>query len=676
MAVDPRLIQIAAEALSSEKGRRIALYAVVIPLGLVLMILVVFSGLISGLLDIIQTTDLQNHWSYMKSCLSEVFIGMEADINTEVRDEVYDFMPDFSVNLSKAVIGSEFDSSGLLLYDDDEVELAEKIMLERAAELRTLRTESEFDTYIADFEEADLSFSDISAPQFTDDTGLDNIDGYSEAVKGFLYRQAMAAMPKYEYLYDEVTTEDGRPAAVQTLNVISPDGDVQTVEYTCIGGGSIYLPHFLAMYNVRQMREWLINVAHQSQAESIDAQIEEAVGNIPETAEAAEEYIQGAWEGITDGSGAIKLDVFEASNLRSLLEGAVVDNQMSVTTERTDNKLSITLETPGEDMWAEIFGITDPELERYIQEAEDAIVLALDDADIPEEERTLSLDAAVQAALFIYFEGFFELPADSSELASGSNGILSQYGDVSHIHKYNYGYKTSGVPERGLTLALESGRTEIRANLLNCDDDVITEAFIYDVWDAAEHEQDRLRKPEGYENPAQKIYNRSAVTIAYVIDTDEFEAVYGFRFPRINNYAPDGEEITLLLEFTCLDELNGVTEYDIGMSLDDLYGGRDDVVVGYCHSGDFDSEYDWVTDDYAYYHTGNENTPHVGIKTYFYTGAVSSDNLDTHTTSYNGPSTISDRSTAALKVNPRLWFKGFRTEISDELLATLSAVRP
>ena len=59
-------------------------------------IAVTFSGLISGLLDIAQTTDLKNHWQYMRECLSDVLSGMEGEIDNEVKAEVYDFMPDFS----------------------------------------------------------------------------------------------------------------------------------------------------------------------------------------------------------------------------------------------------------------------------------------------------------------------------------------------------------------------------------------------------------------------------------------------------------------------------------------------------------------------------------------------------------------------------------------------------
>jgi len=59
MAVNPKLILLAAETLSSEEGRNRVLQIVLYALGVVLMIVVVFAGLISGLLGVIQNSNLQ-----------------------------------------------------------------------------------------------------------------------------------------------------------------------------------------------------------------------------------------------------------------------------------------------------------------------------------------------------------------------------------------------------------------------------------------------------------------------------------------------------------------------------------------------------------------------------------------------------------------------------------------
>lgn len=68
----------------------------------------------------------------------------------------------------------------------------------------------------------------------------------------------MEQMSKYNYTFENIELDDGKRADRQTLVVTAADGSTQTVEYTCIGGGEVYLPEFLAMYNVRQGREYLI----------------------------------------------------------------------------------------------------------------------------------------------------------------------------------------------------------------------------------------------------------------------------------------------------------------------------------------------------------------------------------------------------------------------------------
>ena len=177
-----------------------------------------------------------------------------------------------------------------------------------------------------------------------------------------------------------------------------------------------------------------------------------------------------------------------------------------------------------------------------------------------------SVMPAVQAALFVYFEGFFELPVDSSDLARGTNGILSQCGDISDIHSYKYGSKEYGVPEKGITLELADGETPVYANLLNCGN-CIVDAVIYDVWDMENggHYVETVKE--------SRVFNYSAVTIAYIIDTDVFEEEYGFPFPSIDGVTGGGT-ITLFLEFTCLDSVN-VSELDIGYSIYDIFGSGD-----------------------------------------------------------------------------------------------------
>ena len=482
MAVNPKLILIASELAGNEKVRKTLLYVLFFSLGLIMLIFVVFIGLISGLLSIAQDNDLRNHWNYYRTSISEVFGGIEGEINSDVKSEVYDFMPEFSVNLSKATIANNFDNSSLILYDEKEIRQAQEIMLNYAEKLREITTEEAFDSFISGYE-TELSFSDIRNIRFTDDTGIDGISAYPDALKLFLYNRAMEQMPAYSYSFEEITV-DGKPADRQTLVVTSPDGSTQTVEYTCIGGGEVYLPEFLAMYNIRQSREYLTAVT-QNQAPDIESQIEQAVGDIPETAEDAQNYLNGAWQGMVDGRGAVNLDLFRMANLKSIIEGASIDGAVKISTERTSDKLSITLETVDSDIWEDIFGI-DEEMKQYVEQSQIAIEMALDEAEIPQDERTISLDGMVQAALFVYFEGFFDLPVSSSVLAPGSNGILSQCGEVSELQQYTYGSKDMGVPEKGITLALKE-KTAVHADLLDCGD-CIQDIYVYDVWNMNEQE--------------------------------------------------------------------------------------------------------------------------------------------------------------------------------------------
>ena len=155
------------------------------------------------------------------------------------------------------------------------------------------------------------------------------------------------------------------------------------------------------------------------------------------------------------------------------------------------------------------------------------------------------------------------------------------------------------------------------------------------------------------DDTSSKVFNRSAVTLAYIIDTAQFEADYGFPFPLIDG-VPNAGTITLFLEFE---------DADIGSSLD-----SGDIVVGYSHDGYYSGRYD----SGLWRHSLNrdECVPHVGVKTYFMSGEVSRPEPPRGTHYYCGPS-AKDIGAAA---NPRLWFKGFRTGMSEELFVTIRAV--
>ena len=88
MAVNPKIIMMVAQAAKSHKVREVVLHVVFYSLGIILFIFTAFIALISGLLAIVQNNNLRNHWNYYRTSISELFNGIESDINTNVKDEV------------------------------------------------------------------------------------------------------------------------------------------------------------------------------------------------------------------------------------------------------------------------------------------------------------------------------------------------------------------------------------------------------------------------------------------------------------------------------------------------------------------------------------------------------------------------------------------------------------
>ena len=126
-----------------------------------------------------------------------------------------------------------------------------------------------------------------------------------------------------------------------------------------------------------------------------------------------------------------------------------------------------------------------------------------------------------------------------------------------------------------------------------------------------------------------KVFNKSAVTIAYIIDTDQFEDDYGFPFPTINGLR-HGSTITLFLEFTCLSEVK-FEDLDIGSSVD-----LENLTVGYSHDGYYSDTYDKGL--WRHHLNRDECIPHVGIKTYFMSGEAAAPDPPQGTHYYGGPS--------------------------------------
>ena len=222
--------------------------------------------------------------------------------------------------------------------------------------------------------------------------------------------------------------------------------------------------------------------------------------------------------------------------------------------------------------------------------------------------------------------------------------------------------------ESGITLYLNDEDTEVRAEILPDVGECIQDVYIYDVYDA--------EKRKVVKDKPNYTYNCSAVQLAYIIDTDVFAEEYGFDFPTIvtttgTEIKHDDGVLTLMIEYSCLDRLETISEQEIGLSLYDVYDKDEKIVIGYAHSGKHSKEKDEGLSATGWSHTfGSEIITHLCVKTTFVDGEVTPPKLD-NPHIYDG---LSVRFVGA-KVNPLLWFKAYRTDVNKDLLDSISAIQ-
>lgn len=560
MAVNPQIIMAVVEATRNEKVRKFILTAVLFFLGLIIFISSLYGGLISGVLCIIQSITLKADWSYYSKSISDVFDDVKTELSDELIEEVYDYMPDFSYNLAKALISADNTTT----YYDEDIPAVYKYTLE------------------------------------TITVGGDNAK-----------RQAL-------------TIEDGEES--------------QYVEYICVGG-EIYLPEFLAMYNVHQQQKYLI-AADEADADDINSDMEELVGNIPETEEEFAKYIKEVWKESIEDSTSANVGIFKTAALKSIIADAVKNGAAEVEIDRSDKKLSITLYTLSSDDWKDVFEI-DESLWQYVEEQKMTIEMALNSAQIPEEQRTISLDAIVQDGLFRYFDGLFNLPLSTAKIKG-----YEEYGTPSDLHIKDNEKRTND----GITLLLDE-RHLIRHSLI--ENRFIESSFVYDVWNIKDDNREIKEK--------SKVNNHSAITLAYIIDLKEFTKTYGFDFPDIEGINTDSGYVTLLVEYSCLDKVN-YAQSNVGSSIPD----DEELSIGRTNNGEFDVDREQGT----YHHLQENSQPHLVIKL-----AICSDKLDKPSSEddekYNG---ISGSLGTGVNLNPRLWINGL---VSDgNLPEGVSAAQP
>lgn len=626
------IVKVSAKLLSSKKGRRFIV-------GIICAVFLLLFGITAAVWFIIASyfglignamTDvlINQSWSDINKYVAGALDDVNNTINGEIKETTYSFMPDFSINLSKAVLQQmieENNASTILLYDSSDIEKYDKLADEAVTMLKAVKSQSDLNKI---FPNNEFKYSDLE-----NDTAfsLNDKNNFKDETKEMIQTLVRKGLPDYNYIITEKTV-DSKNYKTQILTVKSGE-NTDTVQYTVSGAGDIYLPLFIAMYHAKNgvyVKDMLKN------------SVSELTSNIADNTES---------NGIADYNDFIatvrlaNIDLFGAAEIGRAVTNAISNGAISIThkitSDENNRKLTLTLIMPSQKEWEKMFGVS--EKEDIVTDNLKVIETMLAKAGIT--DLYFPVATTMKSALFTYFEGFFNLPVNSSEL---ENRVILTSLNAEQFFHHNGLYTAY---DGGVTLALKDSEVPVRIDILPNAADVIQDAFIYDVYDSEEH--NIIKSTPNY------TYNCSAVEIAYIIDVDTFKEQYGFDFPTIvttnGNTFEIGDTITMLIEYSCMEQIT-VREEDIGRSLSDIFG--DSWIIGYSHSGAHSKEKDEGFDSTGWYHTfGSEkNVYHLGIKSAFIDGeVVRPEYQEPH--AYNG---LSIKNVGA-KVNPLLWFKAFRT---------------
>ncbi len=626
------IVKVGAKLLSSKKGRRFIV-------GIICAVFLLLFGITAAVWFIIASyfglvgnamTDvlINQSWSDINKYVAGALDDVNNTISGEIKETTYSFMPDFSINLSKAVLQQtleENNASTILLYDSSDIEKYDKLADEAVTTLKAVKSQSDLNKI---FPDKKYKYSDLE-----NDTAfsLNDKNNFKEETKEMIQKLVRKGLPDYNYIITEKTV-DSKNYKTQILTVKSGE-NTDTVQYTVSGAGDIYLPLFIAMYHAKNgvyVKDMLKN------------SVSELTSDIADNTES---------NGIADYNDFIatvrlaNIDLFGAAEIGRAVTNAISNGAISIThkitSDENNRKLTLTLVMPSQKEWEEMFGVS--EKEDIVTDNLKVIETMLEKAGIT--DLYFPVAATMKSALFTYFEGFFNLPVNSSEL---ENRVILTSLNAEQFFHHNGLYTAY---DGGVTLALKDSEVPVRIDILPNATDVIQDAFIYDVYDSEEH--NIIKSTPNY------TYNCSAVEIAYIIDVDTFKEQYGFDFPTIvttnGNTFEAGDTITMLIEYSCMGRIT-VKEDDIGRSLSDIFG--DSWIIGYSHSGAHSKEKDEGFDATGWYHTfgSKKNVYHLGIKAAFIDGeVVRPEYQEPH--AYNG---LSIKNVGA-KVNPLLWFKAFRT---------------
>lgn len=393
------IVKVGVKLLSTKKGRRfiVGIICAVFMLlfgitAAVWFIIASYFGLIGNAMSDVL---INQSWSDINKYVDSALNDVNNTINGEIKETTYSFMPDFSINLSKAVLQQTLEknnASTILLYDSSDIEKYDKLADEAVTMLKAVKSQSDLNKI---FPDKKYKYTDLE-----NDTAfsLNDKNNFKEETKEMIKTLVRKGLPDYNYIVTEKTI-DNKNYKTQVLTVKSGE-NTDTVKYTVSGAGDIYLPLFIAMY-------------HAKNGVYVKDMLKNSVSDL--TSDIAENTKSSGIADYNDFIATVRLaniDLFGAAEIGSAVTNAISNGAIGITHKITsygnNRNLTLTLIMPSQKEWEEMFGVS--EKEDIVTDNLKVIETMLEKAGIT--DLYFPVAATVKSALFTYFEGFFNLPVN------------------------------------------------------------------------------------------------------------------------------------------------------------------------------------------------------------------------------------------------------------------------
>jgi hypothetical protein len=524
-------IPVAAKAataiLKDKRLRKILVTAILVLLGIIIVPLYLLTSITSGSFALFADSPekIKENYSDIRECFSDAFKGLRITVSREVRDRAEAFMPDFTLCVTKARLEAAVTSYYPPIYTPEDVILCDKLIPEISKDIREhyyLLDDDPKATYFNGDMEIKL------APFYYDDEFNSRYNPdfrkFSNSCKRIILEAAGHKMQSHKFTSQN--TVDGK---IETLTVKSAESKKE-VELITRGSGGLYIPEFLAMFQLK----------HAIEADAMgngESDAPKLISDIAVTFEALDNNPAAVIPLILKsnaGKGS-SLSLLDKNALIKILERGIDDGFISADIVETGNKLTIIIDTPTTEKWCEIFGI-DPEYSGFAYEYLAAINMALNDVGITEEEKYLPLGDIFNFTLFSYSPGLFALPIEYT-------GVATAYGQDGIYHDIYSGIRFEALHEHSMTLHTKWEKNQKHEQLFltlppqnGCIEDV---KFISSA--------SQLKTDNNGDR-----YDDSEINIEYMINAGLFRRIYGFPLSSITGSNDDTQTITLT--YGCLGD--------------------------------------------------------------------------------------------------------------------------